>query len=281
MSDRPGPDETEHAIEAIVDNVLSSPKYRQVCADTVRRIATKEWSRQATLRQAIKSTKSKLHQVYGAYESAINYRRAYHDLERAFANAQPGGVPAEARFVCHRLLSFHASTQERLHIMDRFFSTIWQYTGVPRIVLDLACGLGPLALPWMDLDRGAVYHAYDIDAKRIAFLNRYFALTHVQGDARLQDVISHPPVEQADLALLLKTSACLEQQEKGSTLALLDALNATWIVVTFPVKSLGRREKGMARHYETAFNEMTSCRAWSVTRLIFATELAFIVKKQG
>jgi 16S rRNA (guanine(1405)-N(7))-methyltransferase len=202
-------------------------------------------------------------------------------LERAFALAQTEQNATAVRLVCHRLLSFHASTRERLHILDRFFATILGHTGVPRIVLDLACGLNPLALPWIGLKDGAVYHAYDIDARRIAFLNRYFALTHVQGKARLQDILCDPPVERADLALLLKTSACLEQQQKGSTLALLDALNASWIVVTFPVKSLGRREKGMARHYEDTFTEMMAGRPWPVTRIVFATELAFVVEKPG
>ncbi|MBN1580418.1 MAG: Rmt family 16S rRNA (guanine(1405)-N(7))-methyltransferase [Anaerolineae bacterium] len=281
MSDKPGTDEIERAIEAIVENVLSSPRYRQVCADTVRRIATLEWTRQATLTQAIKSTKSKLHQVYGAYESSINYRRAYQDLERAFVLAQTDCSLTEVRLVCHKLLSFHASTRERLHILDQFFTTIFGHTGIPRVLLDLACGLNPLALPWMDLEDDAVYHAYDIDGKRIAFLNRYFALPHVKGEAHLQDILCSPPGERADLALLLKTSACLEQQQKGSTLALLDALNVSWIVVTFPVKSLGRREKGMVKHYENIFSEMISGRTWPVTRFAFATELAFVVEKPG
>jgi 16S rRNA (guanine(1405)-N(7))-methyltransferase len=282
MSDKPGTDEIERATEAVVENVLSSARYRQVCEDTVRRIATQELAKRATLKQTIKAVKSKLHQVYGAYESlSLNYQRAYRDLERAFAIAETERDLAEVRFVCHRLLSFHTSTQERLHILDRFFAKTFDRTGVPRVVLDLACGLNPLALPWMNLPDGAAYHAYDIDAKRIAFLNRYFALTHVHGIAHLQDILCRPPVERADLALLLKSSACLEQQQKGSTLDLLDALNVSWVVVTFPVKSLGRREKGMAKHYEDAFFNMVADRTWPVTRIAFATELAFIVDKSG
>jgi hypothetical protein len=52
------------------------------------------------------------------------------------------------------------------------------------------------------------------------------------------------------------------------------------VVVTYPVKSLGRREKGMAEQYEETFLEMLSFRPWAVTQLDLAAELAFIVDKR-
>ncbi len=261
------------SIEQVTANVLASPKYRHICADTVRRIAMQALARQETLAQAIKATKSRLHQIYGAYESTINYRRALDDLSASHA------TPAAFKLVCHKLLSLHASTRERLHILDHFFEHILNLTGTPSVLLDLACGLNPLSLPWMNLPPAAVYHAYDIDGQRIDFLNCFFELTGVHGQAHLHDILCQPPDEEADVALLLKSSACLEQQQKGSTLALLDHLCAAHIVVTFPVKSLGQRPKGMAAHYAQTFEAMLAGRPWSVRRLDFETELAFVVSK--
>jgi 16S rRNA (guanine(1405)-N(7))-methyltransferase len=182
------------------------------------------------------------------------------------------------------------SSRERLPILDRFFVDIFAHTGSPRSLLDLACGLNPLSLPWMGLGRSSsgallddgevVYHAYDIDTARVAFLNRYLDLAGVHADARTQDVICAPPVEQADVALLLKSSTCLERQKRGVTLALLDALDVSYAVVTFPVKSLGRREKGMPAHYAQTFAEMLASRPWPVIRLDFATEQVFVVDKR-
>jgi 16S rRNA (guanine(1405)-N(7))-methyltransferase len=173
----------------------------------------------------------------------------------------------------------HTSTRERLPILDRFYADLWARTGVPRVVLDLACGLNPLAAPWMGLGEGAVYYGYDIDAARVAFLQRVLPLAGLDARIYLQDVLCEAPSEAGFLALLMKSSACLERQRVGSTLSLLDALRVRYVVVTFPVQSLGRRDKGMPEHYERTFRQQIADRPWPVIRLSFESELAFIVDK--
>ena len=281
-----GDDRDESQVAQIVDAVGASAKYGTVCRSTVERIAVEEWGKGRSVKQAIKATKSRLHQAYSAYESRIDYDRVYGSLEAAYAADTPEGI----RAACRRILNLHASSRERLPILDRFYADVFAHTGTPRSLLDLACGLNPLSLPWMGLshppsgdpldEEGVVYRAYDIDTARVAFLNRYLCLAGVQADARAQDVICAPPVERADVALLLKSSACLERQKKGATLALLDALDVSYAVVTFPIQSLGRREKGMSAHYAQTFAEMLAPRSWPVTRLDFATEQVFVVDKR-
>jgi 16S rRNA (guanine(1405)-N(7))-methyltransferase len=173
----------------------------------------------------------------------------------------------------------HASTRERLPILERLYSALWAETGVPRVLLDLACGLNPLAVPWMGLGEGAVYHGYDIDGERVVFLQRVLARAGVVAQMHLQDVLCAPPAEQGDVALLMKSSACLERQRAGATLALLDALQVQQVVVTFPVQSLGQREKGMAAFYERTFRAQIAERAWPVRRMMFESELVFVVDK--
>ena len=281
-----GDDLDTSEVYRIVAAVRASAKYGTVCRSTVERIAAQEWGKGRSLKQAIKATKNRLHQAYSAYESRIDYDRVYGSLEAAYAADTPEGI----RAACRRILNLHASSRERLPILDRFYAGIFAHTGTPRSLLDLACGLNPLSLPWMGLSypssgdplagKRVVYYAYDIDTARVAFLNRYLCLAGVQACACAQDVICDLPAEGADVALLLKSSACLERQKKGATLALLDALDVSYAVVTFPVKSLGRREKGMPAHYAQTFAEMLSVRPWPVTRLDFATEQAFIVDKR-
>jgi 16S rRNA (guanine(1405)-N(7))-methyltransferase len=180
---------------------------------------------------------------------------------------------------CRRILALHTSTRERLPILDRLYDEVFGHTGVPDVLLDLACGMNPLSLPWMGLSQGATYYAYDIDGERISFLDRYLSLAGVEPHTFYQDVLHHPPVERGDVALLMKSSACLERQQSGATLALLDALKVRHVVVTFPVHSLGRRERGMPEHYGQAFRDMVSGRPWPVVRLQFETELVFLVDK--
>jgi 16S rRNA (guanine(1405)-N(7))-methyltransferase len=52
-----------------------------------------------------------------------------------------------------------------------------------------------------------------------------------------------------DVVLLLKTLPCLEQQEKGASLRLLQSLRTRFVVVSFPRGSLGGRDKGMHENY--------------------------------
>jgi 16S rRNA (guanine(1405)-N(7))-methyltransferase len=277
------PAEETAPVAQVVAHVRAARKYRGICADTVWRIAAQEWTKHGdddatpgTIKRVVKAVKSRLHQAYGAYQARVNYDQAY----RALATAYAEGTDEAIRATSHRLLSLHSSTRERLSILHRFYSEIVHHTGVPGSVLDLACGLNPLSLPWMGLGNGTTYHAYDIDAERIAFLARYLELAGLDGHAHLQDVIASPPTERADMALLLKSFTCLERQHQGSTRALLDGLAVRYVVVSFPVKSLGRRDKGMLTHYARTFDEMTAGQAWTVTRLNFATELVYLVDKR-
>jgi hypothetical protein len=133
----------------------------------------------------------------------------------------------------------------------------------------------------MNLGTQTRYVALDIDAERVRFLNRYLALAGLEPAARCQDLLARPPEDAADVALLLKMSPSLERQEPGATLRLLALLNSSWIVVSFAVKSLGGREKGMWDHYGQQFpqsiREAFPERAWRITELGFETELVFVL----
>ena len=259
-------------LEKVVTSVTSSKKYRSVCKDTIYRIAERELANYQNLKAATKATKRRLHQVYGAFERDWDYDTAYQQLEEAYRQGTAPGIET----ACRQVMELHSSTRERLPILDRFYPAIFRITGRPSSILDAGCGLNPLALPWMDLPAGARYVALDIDAERVDFLNRYLSLTGNEPLARCQDVLSHPPTDRADVALLLKMSPTLERQETGATLRLIEQLDAHYVVVSYAVKSLGGREKGMLESYEQHFRETVSDRDWSIEKLVFDTELVLI-----
>ena len=262
-------------LEKVVASVVSSKKYRAVCDDTVRRIAERELAHRGSPKAATKATKRRLHQIYGGFESPFDYDLAYQQLAAAYRAGSEAAIKAASR----NLLGQHSSTHERLPILDQFYAEILAITGRPASILDLGCGLNPLALPWMDLDGNARYIALDIDADRIHFLNRFLTLAGLAPLARCQDILSQPPRDEADLALLLKMSPSLERQEPGSTLWLLEQLNAPFLVVSFAVKSLGGRDKGMPDQYERQFFQLVESRDWLVEKLVFETELVFVVER--
>jgi 16S rRNA (guanine(1405)-N(7))-methyltransferase len=270
-------------LETVVSGVAASKKYRSVCIDAIRRIAAQELAAHGSVKAATKATKRKLHQAYGAFEGDLHYEVAYRRLEAAYGQ----GSDSEIEAACRHVLELHSSTRERLSILDRFYRAVFEITGRPESVLDLGCGLNPLALPWMDLsvgsDRGPGsrlrYIALDIDADRVDFLNRYLALAGLAPLARCQDLLCQPPDDDVDVALLLKMSPTLERQEPGSTLRLVEYLRAPSVVVSFAIRSLGGRDKGMEAHYQRQFLASIEDRPWSVKRLAFDTELVFVVSR--
>jgi 16S rRNA (guanine(1405)-N(7))-methyltransferase len=266
-------------LDKIVSAVAGSKKYHAICADTIRRIAARELAARGNVKIATKATKRRLHQAYGAFEHDLDERAEYERLEAAYRT----GSPPEIRSACARVLNLHSSTRERLPILDQFYPAIFEITGQPASILDVGCGLNPLALPWMGLEGGsrnrAHYIALDIDAARVRFLNRYLSLVGLQPLARCQDVLSHPPDDDADVALLLKMSPTLERQEPGATLRLMEHLAAPYVVVSYAIKSLGGREKGMAGQYGQQFLAWMEGRRWSAQTLGFETELVFVAHK--
>jgi 16S rRNA (guanine(1405)-N(7))-methyltransferase len=269
----------QSALDHLVNNVLESKKYRGVNASVVRSIGQRELSRRATLKEAIKATRNKLHQVGSAYlPDHVNYTAWLAELEQITR----GGDAAELRSACQRMMGSHASTRERLPILEQFYRTILVDLAPVHTILDVACGLNPLALPWMPLETDVRYYACDIYQDMVDFLDRFMTLTGVYGKAYTRDAcnpalpLADSPV---DVALVLKAIPCLEQIDKQAGTRLLQSIEAKYIVASFPIYSLGGHHKGMAKHYEEHFRAMINGHPWTVTKFVFATELVFIVEK--
>ena len=263
-------------LDLLVETILKSSKYCDISEDLVRRIGTHELSKYRSTRQAIKSTKSKLHQVAGAYfETKVDYVKSINELEQAADTNNKETF----RDVCQKVMSQHASTKERVKILDEFYTTTLSEIQPINTVLDIACGLNPLTIPWMPLSRNAKYYAYDIYTDMIKFLQEFMGIAGIAGKAEVRDVIQFPPTQRADLALILKAIPCLEQLNKTAGYRLLDTINADHLLVSFPVHSLSGRNKGMITNYENRFRRLIQDRPWHIQRFEFATELVFLVTK--
>lgn len=274
MSECPDGDMDE--LTRLVQAVLGSAKYRHVCEDVIRNIGSRELARRPNLKEAIKATKNKLHQVGAAYLAG---RMEYDLWLDGLRTAAASGDRQCFLQVCQEVMKRHSSTRERVDILDEFYAlTLASLSGI-RTVLDIACGLNPLAIPWMPLDRNLEYYAYDMYTDMVAFLGQFLGLAGVRGQAEARDVSRFPPTRRADLALILKSLPCVEQLDRSASVRLLEATNADHLLISFPVRSLGGREKGMARSYEQQFLELLAGKPWAVRRFEFGSELAFLVSK--
>lgn len=272
-----------HPTDELVKAVLKSSKYRHVCAPFIRHIGAHELEVRRNLKAAVKATKGKLHQVGGAYfETPIDYDRAWRELQDGAA------VGREAlQQTCQAVMALHVSTKERLPILETFYTTTLADIGLVHTVLDLACGLNPLAIPWMPLDAPVTYYACDIYTDMMAFLQKALPLLGVEGRAEARDILQADnwPTRRVDLALLLKAIPCLEHVDVGYPadrpigLRLLEAINARYILVSFPVHSIGGIDKGMTKTYSARFLASVVGKSWEIQRFDFSTELVFLVQK--
>jgi 16S rRNA (guanine(1405)-N(7))-methyltransferase len=268
----------ERDVDAVVAELRASRKYRHVAAAALTRIARAALRGARDEADAVKRAKRKLHQVFAAFVTSAEIASA----ERILA-ALPESPSTEAlQAACGEILKRHSSTRERVVASTRermnepprkrgvgvdagWYAQLWKITGVPSVVLDLGCGFHPFALPWMGLPKDCEYLACDVDERIAALVQRLFdrcgqrgraaAVDLVVGGApeprkhKLADVESLLDVP-ADVAFLMKLLPTLERQDVSASERLVDTLRAKFLVVTFPDKSLGGRERGMADHYE-------------------------------
>jgi 16S rRNA (guanine(1405)-N(7))-methyltransferase len=264
-------------LDRVVTEVAASRRYRGLCDSVIRRAAVSALvSAEGDVRDAIKRTKRALHQVHGAYlEEPPRYAR----LLRELARARESGEGDELAAVIRRILGLHGSTRERLTFLDLFFSAIFERAGRLTAVMDLACGLLPLYFPFAGLQKGVLFRVSDIDRHLIAFVDEALTLLGVRHEAGLVDLLEPAPIPPSDLALLLKTLPCLEQQEAGSSAAVLRRIPARQIVVSFPTLSLGGRGKGMRANYAAWFEDLSAREGHRIERLEFPRELVYLVSK--
>lgn len=264
---------SEEQLDKLTEQVLQGAKYREIAPELVQRIGAQELGKRRSFKAAVKATKSKLHQVGGAYQRTnLNYEKSLALLRETAVSA-----PNQLRATCYQLMQAHASTRERLPILDEFYTTILAELPPIRTVLDLACGLNPLAYPWLPLSQDVQFTAVDIYGDMLSFIQGFFEIAGVNGRTQQRDIIGHPPTEPYDLILLLKTLPCLEQVDKLAAVNLLGALNGRYLLISYPAQSLGGRSKGMVENYTRQFEELANGRAWQVKRFEFATELVFLV----
>jgi 16S rRNA (guanine(1405)-N(7))-methyltransferase len=279
---------TDSALDALTEGVRKSPKYRRLAPDLIRRVGAQELAHRRSYKEAVEATRRKLHQVAGAYWDGAS--RPWERWLRQLREAHAAGDRELLRAACRAPMASHASTRERLPLLDGFYATLLGDLAPVRSVLDLACGLNPLAIPWMPLAEGAGYQAIDVYEDLAEFLNQAFALLPVQGSAEACDILGDWTTGRrgdgatgrrdnatADVALLLKSLPCLEQIDPAAAAGLLDRIPARHRIVSFPVHSLGGRRKGMPEQYEERFQALAAGRDWRVERFVFPTELVFRV----
>jgi 16S rRNA (guanine(1405)-N(7))-methyltransferase len=254
-----------------VERVRRSARYRGVDPELVARLAAEELPKAHNADDAVKRVKRRLHQAVGAF-------RRGHALAAA-QGAWPVGDAEGLRAACAGAMRRHASTRERLPYLDTFYTGIWRWTGIPQRLFDLGCGLGPLALPWMEIG-DATYHASDVDAGTLDTVRGFLEaigqphaveVRDLGGELRATDA-------DADVALMLKLVTTLDRQDGDAAARLMRTIRVRHAVVSFAARSLGGRG-GRDRTYRERLDRLVreSGRVREVAEASVPNELVFVL----
>ena len=263
-------------LELVVERVATSRRYRHVDPGLLRRLAGEELSRARTREEAVKRVKRRLHQAVGAFARGTAPIDSLRDAWR--------GDLADAAFreACATAMRAHASTAERVPHLGSFYRSIWEVTGTPTTLLDLGCGLGPLALPWMGLGPDATLVAVDVDGNALATVEAFLDLVGQPHRTLERDLCAVAPDEPADVALLLKLVTTLDRQDPDAAARLIGALRTRLAVVSFTRRSLGGRSHGMERTYRARLERLArDVNAREVHEASVANELVFVLELAG
>jgi 16S rRNA (guanine(1405)-N(7))-methyltransferase len=272
----PQNNDTDLLLKTQVDAILQSKKYRLlgIPEETLRDIVSEELQHYRSGKDAQKSVRHKLHNIMAPYLGDPDYAREQGLMDQMLKNAGPDDL----RSYCTGILQTHASTRERLPILSTLYDGIFAHTGRPQVILDLACGLNPFAVPWMGLPPGVQYYAYDIHRPRINLINQFFEKVGLDPLAEVRDILLDPPEVKADVAFLFKEAHRLEQRRRGCNLPLWTALKVRHLLISLPASSLSGHHD-LAERQRHLVRTILGDHPWPVTELIYGNEMFFCIEK--
>lgn len=261
--------------EQIFRSVASSRKYKNVDPEVVNSLILEGAKRFKKTPDIEKYVKTKLHQVYAAYSSGINYGR----ISGLINEITPENINGKTGL----LLMMHSSTSERLPYYKAVREGILNLTATPfSQVQDLACGLNPFAYSLLFPEGRTDYEGVDIDSNLTELFAGFFSKTGFTGKYHCSSIAAGSKTKfSSQYIFLLKTLPCLEQQKKGITKEILDCLDFEYLVVSFPTRSLTGKKKGMDEFYGNAFRGLMDERGWQHKSFEIPNELFFVISGRG
>lgn len=263
---------------AMIANILDSRKYRDsgLNPNTIEDLIHLEAPKQSSQKKLLKSVRRKLHNIVAPYLGEPDYQDLAGRLSQLGDKAPDS---PEMRAFCLDVLSEHASTSERIPYLSEFYDRIFEITGKPKTILDLACGLHPLSFPWMDLPLTTQYHAYDIIQPRIDFINQFFLTLGLSPMAENRDILVNPPQIHADLGLFLKEAHRFEKRQPGCNREFWASLDVNTLAVSLPTQNLSGTHSLLEQHRDLIYGNLPS--GHPVKELLFQDEIVFLIEKPG
>jgi len=263
---------TADKISEIAEKIKKMPKYKdvEIPNDTIESLIEISYPASKNIADLEKRIREKIHNITALYLGDIDYKKAAEEFAQMKNNRM-----AVREFSQHKL-SFHASTKERGQDLAALYQQLFSRIGNCKRIADLACGLHPLGLPFMGLPLGTDYYAYDLNKARAEFLNIFITGLGYSGGCYHQDILVEPPNISFDVAFFFKEAHRFEKRQPGVMHGFLDSINASKIVVSLPLQSLGTSRE-LSPKYEKTLYEYATQRGRSFDSFTHGNEIFYII----
>ena len=223
--------------------------------------------------ELLKRTRAELREVYGAF-ILEGYKKRAELLEEL--KREP------TREAHDRILELHQSTKERLPYYDYVYRKIFETTGIPRRIVDLACGLNPISYPYISaLDCRPEYLACDISEEDMKFIEEYFKVRNIKGAAVKVDLLKDDIsglTSGFDVCFLFKALDTLEATKRNISREIMKKASSSYIVVSFATKSIGGK-KSIQNERRSWFDKLVKKGGWGCSLFELPNEIFYIIKK--
>lgn len=185
----------------------------------------------------VKGVRAELRRYAGQYASKSNLKKRA-DL------VSSGDVES--------ILYHHSSTRERIGDYNLIKKIIAVFN--PKSILDLGCGINPIALASKDV----VYHAYDINDKDLEIVRDFFKKNNIQGDIHHKDIRKEAKFPKVDLCIIFKVLDILGDKKYEVSKELLEKIEAKRFLVSFPTRTLTGKKMNSPyrRWFENILNQL-------------------------
>ena len=265
-------------IQKITDSILNSAKYREkgLNPETIRDLIDQEAPRHSSQKALIKAVRRKLHNIVAPYLGEPDYEHLLMRLSQIEDSSLDSPL---LQSFCLDVLNLHASTAERIAHMSNFYYKLFNVIGKPNTILDLACGLHPLAFPWMGLSLTTQYHAFDIIQPRIDFINAFFIKIGLKPLSKNQDILTHPPSTHANLGIFFKEAHRFEKRSPGSNKGFFSSIDVDFLAVSLPNQDLAGTHNLLDQHRDLIYRNLPSNKR--VSELLIGNEIIFLIERPG
>ena len=258
----------------VYEELLKSKKYSSIAPQVLERVCSEAFSKYPKKKDAVKAAKTELHIIHESYLLADCHKKA-----RKIIEEYTDENVLTDRKLSASLLSLHASSSERLPETEKIYAFLSEYVNENTALCDLGCGFSPFALPFFSRLPLSL-RAYEINGETVELLNLYFEKSGRDYSAQTADAVTQTPSGHFDTVFLFKLLPVLQQQKKGRAFTVLNELDFDTAVISFPLKSLSGKEKGMSGHYSAFFEEGLPDNFTILRKEEIGNELFYVIKNE-